>query len=123
MHGPTGIFWTNLTPLSLKSMGLDARDVEVFVEAYQGDENGHPAPDKMGPGCSHPVAATGVRAAEDADAHTNATAGDASDWYWAIKHAGSDAWGTCPARRIANWYREIGQEAYWCAMGRGCASL
>ena len=23
--------------------------------------------------------------------------------YWAIKHAGSDAWGTCPARRIANW--------------------
>ena len=21
--------------------------------------------------------------------------------------------GTCPARRIANWYREIGQEAYW----------
>ena len=79
--------WANLTPFSLKSMGLDARDVEVFVEAYQGDENGHPAPDKMGPGCSHPV-----RAAEDADAHTNATAGDASDWYWAIKHAGSDAW-------------------------------
>jgi hypothetical protein len=26
------------------SMGLDSHDLEVFVEAYQGDENGHPAP-------------------------------------------------------------------------------
>ena len=25
-------------------MGLDSHDLEVFVEAYQGDENGHPAP-------------------------------------------------------------------------------
>ena len=39
--------------------------------------------------------------------------GDASDWYWAIKHAGSDAWGTCPARRIAQWYRDVGENAYW----------
>ena len=39
--------------------------------------------------------------------------GDASNWYWAIKHAGSDAWGTCPARRIAQWYTRIGQPAYW----------
>ena len=38
---------------------------------------------------------------------------DASDWYWAIKHAGSDAWGTCPARRIAQWYRDVGENAYW----------
>ena len=105
------------------SMGLDAHDLEVFVEAYEGDENGHPAPDKMGPGCRHPVQHSSnasvasysgshhqqQKADDDAADHV----GDASDWYWAIKHAGSDAWGTCPARRIANWYREIDQEAYW----------
>ena len=38
---------------------------------------------------------------------------DASNWYWAIRHAGSDAWGTCPARRIAQWYRDVGQDAFW----------
>ena len=88
-------------------MGLDAHDLEMFVEAYQGDENGHPNPDKMGPGCSHPV--------YGGNQDTNATEGegDASDWYWAIKHAGSDAWGTCPARRIAAWYRDIGLDAFW----------
>lgn len=38
---------------------------------------------------------------------------DATDWYWAIQHAGSDAWGGCPARRMAQWYRKLGQPAFW----------
>ena len=37
----------------------------------------------------------------------------ATAWHWAIKHAGSDAWATCPARRMARWYGAIGQPAYW----------
>jgi hypothetical protein len=88
-------------------MGLEAHDIEVFVEAYQGDENGHPAQIKMGPNCSHPVYGDSSKDLDDL------ASGDASDWYWAIKHAGSDAWGTCPARRMVAWYRGIGQDAFW----------
>jgi hypothetical protein len=82
-----------------RSLGLDADDIDTFVEAYRGDENGHPSPDKMGAGCKHPVMSSAPERTSEAPQD-----GDASDWYWAIKHAGSDAWGTCPARRIASWY-------------------
>lgn len=39
-----------------QSLGLDAHDLEQFVAAYEGDENGHPPIEKMQASCSHPVA-------------------------------------------------------------------
>lgn len=29
--------------------------------------------------------------------------GNYTAWFWAQKHAGADAWATCPARRLARW--------------------
>jgi len=34
-------------------------------------------------------------------------------WWWAERHAGADAWGMCPARRLARWATAAGQPAYW----------
>ena len=51
------------------SMGLDPHDLEQFVEAYQGDENGHPPQSKMDAGCQHPV----LRAADVQGVDANAT--------------------------------------------------
>eukprot|EP00041_Stephanoeca_diplocostata_P019125 m.406855 g.406855 ORF g.406855 m.406855 type:complete len:581 (-) comp21217_c0_seq1:549-2291(-) len=39
--------------------------------------------------------------------------GPNTKWDWAIKHAGADFWGGCPSRRIAHWYTQHGQRAYW----------
>lgn len=67
------------------SLGFNSTENNMFVEAYTGPPvNGAP---------SIPPNAT--------------------DWYWAYKHAGSDAWATCPARRISQWYRNIGINAWW----------
>eukprot|EP00747_Dinoflagellata_sp_TGD_P004643 gnl/TRDRNA2_/TRDRNA2_111734_c1_seq1.p1 gnl/TRDRNA2_/TRDRNA2_111734_c1~~gnl/TRDRNA2_/TRDRNA2_111734_c1_seq1.p1 ORF type:complete len:260 (-),score=17.59 gnl/TRDRNA2_/TRDRNA2_111734_c1_seq1:54-833(-) len=34
-------------------------------------------------------------------------------WYWAIKHAGGDQINGCPARRLARWITEAGQDVFW----------
>lgn len=68
-----------------KSLGFNSTELQHFVAAYSGPpEDGAP---------SVPSGAT--------------------DSYWAIHHAGSDAWATCPARRISTWYTKAGVAAYW----------
>jgi carboxylesterase type B len=69
------------------SMGFEGEILQQFVDVYRdeaGLENGSPP-----------------------------TPAGATSWYWAIKQAGADAWGTCPARRLARWAQAAGQRAYW----------
>ena len=71
------------------SIGLSALDIDNLVRVYEDD-----------------VVETGAPAAP----------AGATQWYWAQRHAGSDAWGFCPARRVASWSRALGQDAflyYW----------
>lgn len=37
----------------------------------------------------------------------------ATKWYWAIKRAGAHHFNSCPARRLAKWVTESGQNAFW----------
>eukprot|EP00463_Aulacantha_scolymantha_P005709 TRINITY_DN7091_c0_g1_i1.p1 TRINITY_DN7091_c0_g1~~TRINITY_DN7091_c0_g1_i1.p1 ORF type:complete len:189 (+),score=31.70 TRINITY_DN7091_c0_g1_i1:227-793(+) len=39
--------------------------------------------------------------------------GDYTKWYWAEKHAGADAWGTCPTRRFVQWVTNGKNNAFW----------
>jgi hypothetical protein len=70
-----------------KSLGFDPETLEAFVAVYDDNESGHPA---------NPPGAT--------------------DWYWAINHAKSDASRACPSRRMAEWMLQAGNDAflyYW----------
>ena len=52
---------------------------------------------------------------DDESGHPLEPAG-ATQWYWAMQHANSDAARACPSRRMAQWITQSGQKAflyYW----------
>lgn len=70
-----------------RSLGFNAATVDRLTAVYDDNESGHPV---------EPVGAT--------------------QWYWAMKHANSDAARACPSRRMAQWVTHSGQKAflyYW----------
>lgn len=42
-----------------------------------------------------------------------AKAGNFTNWYWGMQHAGADQWSGCYARRTAHWVTRAGQQAYF----------
>jgi len=39
--------------------------------------------------------------------------GKYTKWFWAERHAGADAWGTCPTRRFIKWETNAKNNAFW----------